>query len=52
MDESFLMSRTFSYNQQRGADQTKTPSATSPEGQSLLGPICPCYQGQFEHYLV
>ena len=25
---------------------------TSPEGQSLLGPIWPCYQGQFEYYLV
>ena len=24
----------------------------SPEGQSLLGPIWPCYQGQFEYYLV
>ena len=37
----------FSYNQQLGADQTKTP--ISPEGQSLLGLICPGYQGQFEH---
>ena len=30
----------------------KLRSPTSPEGQSLLGPICPCYQGQFEYYLV
>ena len=36
--------------QQPGADQTKTP--TSPEGQSLLGKICPCFQGQVEHFLV
>ena len=25
---------------------------TSPEWQSLMGPICPCYQGQFEYCLV
>ena len=37
----------FSYNQQLGADQTKTP--ISPEGQSLLGLIYSGYQGQFEH---
>ena len=34
-----------SYNQQPGANYTKTP--TSPGGQSLLGPIRPCYQSQF-----
>ena len=42
------MSRTSSCNQQPGADQTKTPA--SSEGQSLLGPVCPCYQGQVEYY--
>ena len=46
MGWSSLMSRNSSCNQQLGADQTKTP--TFPEGQSLLGPICPCYQGQVE----
>ena len=50
MDWSSLMLRTFSYNQQPGADQTRIP--IPPEGQSLLEPICPCYQGQFEHSLV
>ena len=33
MDPGSLISRVFSYNQQPGADQTKTP--TSREGQSL-----------------
>ena len=47
---SSLTSSTSSCNQQPGSDQTMTP--TSPEEQSLLGPICPCYQGQVEHYLV
>ena len=50
MNWSSLMFRTSSYNQQPGADKTK--ASISPEGQSLLGPIWPCYQGQFEYYLV
>ena len=29
--------------EESGADQTNTP--TSPEGQSLLEPVCLCYQG-------
>ena len=33
----------FSCDQQSGANQTNTP--TSPEGQSLLEPLCLCYQG-------